>query len=67
MNRNSATAGGQPAADDRVGEQVSAENPPVVIVFTNEQKEALRGTILEGSRGIRVVQGTGHLIAEQLA
>jgi hypothetical protein len=67
MNSDSAMAGRQTAADDRGGEPVSAENPPVIIVFTNEQKEALRGTILNGSRGIRILQGTGHLIAEQLA
>ena len=48
-------------------EQVDVENPPIVITFTVEQQEELRGTILESSRGLSLVQKGGQLIAEQLA
>jgi hypothetical protein len=46
---------------------VDFENPPLVITFTPEQKKELKGTILEGVRGIRLLEEDGKLIAEQLA
>lgn len=46
---------------------VDFENPPVVITFTDEQQQELKGTILEGSRGLRLSQKNSQLVAEQLA
>jgi hypothetical protein len=46
---------------------VDFENPPIVITFTPEQQEELRGTILDGARGVRLLEDRGMLIAEQLA
>jgi hypothetical protein len=46
---------------------VDFENPPVVITFTDEQQQDLKGTILEGSRGIRLLSKNNQLVAEQLA
>ena len=43
------------------------ENPPIILTFTAEQQDALKGTILEGSRGLSIVKDQGRLIAEQLA
>jgi hypothetical protein len=48
-------------------EEVDVENPPIVITFTPEQQADLKGTILENSRGLSLVQKGGQLIAEQLA
>jgi hypothetical protein len=46
---------------------IAIENPPIIITFTAEQQEALKGTILEGSRGLSIIKNNGRLIAEQLA
>jgi hypothetical protein len=46
---------------------IDFENPPVVITFTPEQQADLKGTILEGSRGVRLIERNRQLIAEQLA
>jgi hypothetical protein len=46
---------------------VDFENPPLVITFTPQQQEDLKGTILEGSRGIRLLEKDNQLVAEQLA
>ena len=46
---------------------IRIENPPIIVTFTAEQQEELKGTILEGSRGISIVKKAGRLIAEQLA
>ena len=57
--------GGHETAEE-AGE-VDFENPPLVITFTREQQEELKGTILEGARGLRLIENQGQLIAEQLA
>jgi hypothetical protein len=49
------------------GSEVDFENPPLVITFTSEQQEELKGTALEGSRGLRLIEKGSQLIAEQLA
>ena len=46
---------------------VSVEKPPIIIVFTSEQRTALQGTLLEGSRGVSLVERGDLLVAEQLA
>lgn len=46
---------------------VDFEDPPIVITLTPEQQEELKGTMLEGSRGIRLLRENNKLIAEQLA
>jgi hypothetical protein len=56
---------GHETADEMGG--VDFENPPVVITFTTQQQEDLKGTILEGSRGLRLLERNNLLIAEQLA
>jgi hypothetical protein len=56
---------GHETADEAGG--VDFENPPLVITFTPEQKEDLKGTILEGSRGLRLLEKDNQLVAEQLA
>lgn len=43
------------------------ENLPIVITFTPEQHAELKGTALEGARGIRLLEERGRLIAEELA
>jgi hypothetical protein len=48
-------------------EEIDVENPPLVITFTPEQQAELKGTVLENSRGLSLVQKDGQLIAEQLA
>lgn len=65
MNVEDEIVGGHETAE-RPGD-VDFENPPIVITLTREQQEELRGTILEGSRGIRLLKAKGKLIAEQLA
>jgi hypothetical protein len=60
MNNQAAAGGGG-------DEQISVENPPLIIVFTAEQKEALRGTPFEGSRGVSLTNRQGIFVAEQLA
>jgi hypothetical protein len=54
-----------PNAEDT--SDIRIENPPLILTFTVEQREALKGTILEGSRGLSIVKDNGRLIAEQLA
>jgi hypothetical protein len=56
-------------AEHRKGsdEQIDVEDPPIVITFTAEQREELKGTILENARGLSLVQKGGQLLAEQLA
>ena len=62
---------GNVSMTERIGEKeyvhVSVENPPIVIVFTPEQAQELKGTILEGTRGISLIEKHGRLIVEQLA
>ena len=55
------------AGDDSSATAVSVEKPPIIIVFTSEQQKALQGTLLEGSRGISLLERGGLLVAEQLA
>jgi hypothetical protein len=55
------------AADYGGAQAVSVEKPPIIIVFSAEQQEALQGTLLEGSRGISLLERGGILVAEQLA
>ena len=54
-----------PRAEDT--SDIVIENPPVILTFTAEQQEQLKGTMLEGSRGLSIVKSEGRLIAEQLA
>ena len=61
MNKATKTAASSGA------KEVSVETPPIVIVFTAEQREALQGTVLESSSGISLLERDGLLVAEQLA
>ncbi len=54
-----------PQAEDT--SDIPIENPPIIITFTVDQREQLKGTILEGSRGLSLTKNDGRLIAEQLA
>jgi hypothetical protein len=65
MNLENEIVGGHETAE-KPGD-VDFENPPIVITLTEEQQEKLKGTMLEGSRGIRLSKVGGKLVAEQLA